>query len=568
MRYFALATDYDGTLAHDGKVPDEILESLHALRESGRKILLVTGRELADLETVFPHFDFFDRIVAENGAVVYRPESKELRVLAERPPDDFIELLKARGVDPLSVGDVILATWEPHQQTVLDAIRDRGLEAQIIFNKGAVMVLPSGVNKRSGMVAALEEIDLSAHNVVGVGDAENDHAFLSACECAAAVSNALSAVKEAADLVTRGDHGWGVRELIDGLLADDLAHIEPRLDRHGILLGESDQGPVYVHPYGESVLIAGASGSGKSTLVTGLIERLAERKYQFCLIDPEGDYENLFGAVSLGNEKHAPAVEEIVQLLKRPDESVVVNLLGVALEDRPGYFASLLPRLQEMRAKTGRPHWMIVDEAHHMLSPSWAQASEQIPEVLKSTIFITVHPDKLARPVLDAVGVVVAVGSNPGEVLDSFARAVNSDSPGWHGDLEKGEALIWRQHNGGKPLRILAEPSTVEKRRHKRKYMQGALSDEEAFYFRGPEEKLNLKAPNLSTFMQLADGVDDETWKWHLRRGDYAKWFECCIKDPDLAKAAERIAAQDGDAAGTRDEVRREIEERYTAPAE
>ena len=48
----------------------------------------------------------------------------------------------------------------------------------MIFNKGAVMILPSGVNKATGLAAALEELGLSPHNVVGVGDAENDHAFL------------------------------------------------------------------------------------------------------------------------------------------------------------------------------------------------------------------------------------------------------------------------------------------------------------------------------------------------------------------------------------------------------
>jgi hydroxymethylpyrimidine pyrophosphatase-like HAD family hydrolase len=36
--------------------------------------VLVTGRELDDLQTVFPHFDLFARVVAENGAA-YRPRA-------------------------------------------------------------------------------------------------------------------------------------------------------------------------------------------------------------------------------------------------------------------------------------------------------------------------------------------------------------------------------------------------------------------------------------------------------------------------------------------------------------
>src|SRR5205085_8781820 len=124
----------------------------------------------------------------------------------------------------------------------LEAIRELGLEHQVIFNKGAVMVLPPGVNKASGLRAALEDLGLSPHNAVGIGDAENDHAFLALCEASAAVANALPPVQERADLVTQGRDGEGVAELADGLLADDLAGLEPRLNRHHIVLGTRDGG--------------------------------------------------------------------------------------------------------------------------------------------------------------------------------------------------------------------------------------------------------------------------------------------------------------------------------------
>ncbi len=231
MRYLALATDYDGTLAHDGRVDEATLAALERLRQSGRRLILVTGRELEDLQKTFSRLDLFDRVVAENGALLYRPAAKEEKVLGAAPPRSFLEMLRARGV-PISVGRSIVATREPHQATVLDAIRKLGLELHVVFNKGAVMVLPPQVNKATGLAAALDELKLSAHNIVGVGDAENDHAFLAACECAVAVANALPAVKERADLVTRRDHGAGVVELIDRLLADDLADVGPRL--HGL----------------------------------------------------------------------------------------------------------------------------------------------------------------------------------------------------------------------------------------------------------------------------------------------------------------------------------------------
>src|ERR1043166_3738767 len=214
MHYVALATDYDGTLATDSIVPPSTLEALDRLRRSGRKVILVTGRELDDLRSVMPDLERFDRIVAGRGALLYGPREKEMKALASPPPAAFIDRLRQRDVLPLSVGAVIVATWQPNETIVLETIRELGLELQIIFNKGAVMVLPSGVNKATGLAAALDELGLSPHNCVGIGDAENDHTFRALCECAVAVANALPMLKGRADLVTSGDHGDGVAELI------------------------------------------------------------------------------------------------------------------------------------------------------------------------------------------------------------------------------------------------------------------------------------------------------------------------------------------------------------------
>jgi hydroxymethylpyrimidine pyrophosphatase-like HAD family hydrolase len=223
MRYLALATDFDGTLAHDGRVDAPTLAALDRVRASGRRLLLVTGRELPELQTVFPHLDKFDRVVAENGALVFDPATQAVRVLAEPPPPPFLDQLRRRGVGPISVGRVIVATWEPHQETVLETIHDLGLEMQVIFNKGSVMILPSGVNKATGLKAALAELKIAPQAVVGVGDAENDHALLDLCGCGAAVANALPMLRARADIDLKADHGAGVVELIDMLLANDLA---------------------------------------------------------------------------------------------------------------------------------------------------------------------------------------------------------------------------------------------------------------------------------------------------------------------------------------------------------
>ena len=231
MRFIAFACDYDETLARAGRVPLEGVSALEKLASTGRKLLLVTGRELADVCAAFPQIQLFDRVVAENGALIYRPKTGESKLIAPKVPERFVSAICARGVSPLYVGQVIVATREPNQQLVFETIRDLGLELQVIFNKGAVMVLPSGISKGSGLTGALQELGLSAHDCVAIGDAENDHAFLRISGCAVAVANALPALKERADIVTQGEATAGVIELIQELLADDLRRFSGRLSR-------------------------------------------------------------------------------------------------------------------------------------------------------------------------------------------------------------------------------------------------------------------------------------------------------------------------------------------------
>jgi HAD superfamily hydrolase (TIGR01484 family) len=570
MRYLALCCDYDGTLAHDGRVDRATLAGLEKLLASGRRLVMVTGRELPDLQATFPRLDLFERVVAENGALLYHPAKREEKPLAARPPDRFIERLRQRGVAPMSVGRVIVATWRPHEHAVLEAIHELGLELQVIFNKGAVMVLPAGVNKASGLAAALEEMGLSPHNAVAVGDAENDHAFLSLCEFSVAVANALPPVKETADLTTRADHGAGVVELIEELVATDLAGRESRLTRHHILLGSRDDGSeVRVPPYGINLLLVGTSGSGKSTLATGFMERLTENKYSFCVLDPEGDYETFPGVVALGTPKRAPGVEEVVQLLSKPATNAVVNLVGLPIGDRPSFFLALLPRLQELRARTGRPHWLVIDETHHLQPATWEPGLPALPQDVRGVLRITVHPNLINPTALATVDTVIAVGQTPDEMLGEFAAALGQETPLRSAEpLAPGQAIVWERSLGLEPFRLQVMPGKTERRRHSRKYAEGELPPDRSFYFRGRQGKLNLRAQNLNLFLQLADGVDDETWTYHLRRGDYSRWFREMIKDEGLATSAERVEKTSGlKPDESRHLIREAVEKEYTAPA-
>jgi hydroxymethylpyrimidine pyrophosphatase-like HAD family hydrolase len=218
MRYLALATDYDETIAFDGRVDEPTVEALRRVKAAGLRLVLVTGRELTDLFNTFEDPGLFERIVAENGAVIYDPATQSVESISSAPPPAFVETLERQFV-PLSVGHTIVATVEPYEHQLLAAIHELGLEWHVIFNKGSVMALPSDVTKATGLAPALAALQVPLDRTVGVGDAENDQAFLRMCGLAVAVDNALPAVKAIADVVTTEARGAGVRELIAGLLA-------------------------------------------------------------------------------------------------------------------------------------------------------------------------------------------------------------------------------------------------------------------------------------------------------------------------------------------------------------
>lgn len=568
MRYLALATDYDGVVARHGRAAGTAISAIERLRTSGRRAILMTGRRLDDLRQSCPDLSVFDYVVAENGATVYDPRTREEILLAEPPPAEFIERLKASGVSPLEVGRVIVATWMPHQATVLRTIQETGLELHVIFNRTAVMVLPTGVNKATGMGYALRKLGLSPHEVVGVGDSENDHSFLQQSECAATVANAVPSIRKLAAMVTKGENGEGLKELIDELIATDLSRLQGRLQKHLVPIGRRHDGTLLtVPPYGQNILIAGSSGSGKSTVTAGIVERLMKQAYQVCVIDPEGDYGTLQDVVTLGNQNHAVTVNEVLAILEDPKITLNVNLLGIQLADRPEFFGQLFPSLQAMRTRTGRPHWIVLDEAHHMLPAEWAHGGRALPQSMGETVFVTVHPDHLAPLVLSLVDTVIAVGPAPDKTIKDFAEAIGQPLV-WPDGLthQKGRAVVWFRRQAEPPFSIEILPGRSERIRHHRKYAEGDMRSR-SFFFRGPGNRQNLKARNLANFAQIADGIDEETWLFHLRRGDYSRWFRAAVKDNYLADQAERIEQrQDLQPLETRELIRSLIEARYTLP--
>ncbi len=220
MPFAALATDYDGTIAHDGRVDEPTLMALRRLRTAGWHLILVTGRGLDDVRRLMPQLGLFDRVVAENGAVLHAPATGRVRLLAAPSPPNLVAALAEAGIHPLHAGQVVVATWVSHETQVRAVIEALGLDLQFIRNKGALMVMPAGVDKRHGTLTALGELGVAPADCVGVGDAENDLDLLALCGLPVAVANALPAVKQAAALVTQGERGAGIAELVGHLLRE------------------------------------------------------------------------------------------------------------------------------------------------------------------------------------------------------------------------------------------------------------------------------------------------------------------------------------------------------------
>ena len=568
MNVHVFATDYDGTIAEHNTVSEATARALARVRASGRKLLLVTGRMLPDLQRVCPDADrMFDAIVAENGAVVYFPERREVRRLGDSPEPALIEALRRRGVS-FDVGSAILATDAPFAEAAIAAIRETGVERTLVFNKDALMLLPAGVNKGTGLAAVLAALELSPHNMVGIGDAENDHAFLAMSECAVAVADAVPALRERADYVTRAPSGRGVVEFIEEHLLRDLVDIMPRLTRNHLPLGEKADGtPVTVAAHATQLLVVGPSASGKSTLTGVLAERVLESGRTLLLLDPEGDYRTLaelervvvFGGKG---EQALPAPEEMDQLLRHPQTSLVLDLSAMSMAEKVSYAIKVLAVVTTVRSTTGLPHWLIIDEAHHVLPAEGSPAAEMLRPGAESLAIITLAASDLAAPVRRLPNVVAStetVAFQEGVQSVLGARGLAPSPPSADGrPLERGEAAVAWIDGAPRVVRFRVGKRRVLHRRHVRKYTEGELPPDRSFFFRGPTGSLNLRAANLARFVELADGVDEATWAHHLQQRDYSTWLREMIKDPELAAEIATVE-QSGLGAG---ESRRQVLER------
>ena len=219
----------------------------------------------------------------------------------------------------------------------------------------------------------------------------------------------------------------------------------------------------------------------------------------------------------------------------------------------------------ELRTNLGHPHWFIFDEAHHLIPAAAEDTFFNIPKDLNNFLLVTTEPDLVNQSIIDHVNLLIAIGDEPANILNKYAALKKLPPHESIKTLNKGDAWIW-ESDSGEPFPIRCERPQQLLRRHKKKYAAGDMQDN-SFYFTGPNKKLNLRANNLIMFIQMAEGVDDDTWMFHLGKKEYSDWFRNAIHDDELADLAAKIEENETDPAKSRDAILHLIKERYTAPA-
>jgi HAD superfamily hydrolase (TIGR01484 family) len=545
--YFrALAFDYDGTLAAGGTPPArKVVEALRRMRSDGRRVVLATGRILAELHELFPKAaDLFDLIVAENGAVL--ASGDRVRTLAPPVGVELDRALVERGI-AFRRGQAIVATSGEHDASLLAEIRRCGLDCQLARNRGELMVVPAGVSKGIGLREGLAQLGISPHSVLAVGDAENDLSLLEVCELGVAVADAVPSLKARADVVLRAPDGAGVLGLLDGPLLGGTMRIEP--SRWHVALGQGPTGdPVRLPASQIDLLIAGGSGSGKSFAAGLIAEQLLELGYTLCVIDPEGDHgplAHLPGVVSFGGAERLPEPEQLVRILQQSLRSAVVDLSLAPAEIRQAWLDRALPLLERGRAETGVPHWVVIDEAHGPLGGP--RCAEEVATGLKGHCMVTYQPEQIAKGALADLDFALFVAGEHGveeEVVEAVCEqtAMPCEALEPHlDDVEFGEALLVRVGPQPDVRRLALGPRWVRHVRHWHKYVSARLPPERRFYFRSGQGATGAEAGNLEELHRELRRAAVDTLRHHALRGDLSRWLDEVIRDELLASAFRTV---------------------------
>jgi hydroxymethylpyrimidine pyrophosphatase-like HAD family hydrolase len=512
MWYFrAVAFDLDGTLAMDDRVAPEVLAAIDAAR-ADRAVLLVTGRIHAELERTFPGLEsHFDAVVTENGAVLRTPLGT--RCLGEPVDPALADALAERGI-AVRRGEVLLAIDGRDGPATTELITELGFDHQVVRNRGAAMVLPAGVTKGLGLSMALDQLGLSAHSTIGVGDAENDLSLLRTAEVGAAVADAVPSLATRADLVLDRPDGAGVVSLLGGPLLRGHERLGP--PRRWVQVGWYDDGsPARLPGSQSSLLITGETGAGKSYFAGLLAEQWIDAGYSVLVVDPEGDHVGLAeraGVHLVDAGAHLPGVRDLLGLLRPRHASLVLDLSGLDVDDQLAYLRRLPEAVAAARARYGIPHWIVYDEAQQQ---AWIEDSGSGVSELGSAL-VTWQPQLLSDDDRRSIEFTI-------HITAPSAQAPSS------------RPLSGTLSASGKARPFQVGTRTSPHVRHWHKYATVSLPPHRQFYFHDPARGgRGTAAATLQEFSRHVRHCDLGSLDYHLFRGDFSRWVAGTLSDESL----------------------------------
>jgi hypothetical protein len=541
MKLAAIALDYDGTVAVNGVMEPSVRAAIGEVRDAGIAVILATGRRLDDLRRVAGDLRCFDVIVAENGAVLDFPLRGRHVVLGHPPQPGFIAELGRKGVAH-QVGEALVEADASASGTIIDVIHALEQPLALTFNRGRVMALPQAVGKSTGLRHALTTLRISAHNTIAIGDAENDHDLLDACEVGVAVEWGSAALRAVADEVIRGTGPAAVSDYLRQL-ARTRQLTPAQMGRRRILLGHQHDGTsVNLAIRGRSVLIAGEPATGKSWIAGLMCEQLILQGYCLCVIDPEGDYaslEALPGVVLLGGDDPLPNARELTRALRHPDVSVVVDLSKVRHREKIGYVETAMNLLLRLRRQTGLPHRIVVDEAHYLIArkPAWTRDQGELRGLTLITYRVSSLMPGITLP--DDPVILVTKESDPPEIdtLRRLSRTTGAPvTANAFQSLLVNEAAILPgpEESCGCVLRFQVAPRLTAHVRHRTKYLDIPVNDWQAFVFTAGGRPV-ARAQTLKQFVGLLTTLPEALVEGHLKRQDFSRWIDSVFRDGVLA---------------------------------
>jgi hydroxymethylpyrimidine pyrophosphatase-like HAD family hydrolase len=566
MKLAALALDYDGTLTRDGRLSRVVVEAIGKARCKGIMVVLVTGRRLAHL-AADAELALFDAVVGENGGVLEYPASGRHVRLGPPSSQAFADELARRAL-PFVRGECVIETDAAIAHSVLDAVRALEQPHILAFNRGRLMVLPPGIAKSTGLRQALFELRTSPHNTIGIGDAENDHDLLDACELGVAVGWGSPALRVIADEIIEGDGPDAVAAYLQQATAHARLAVG-RAGRHHISLGTLHNGdPVTLGVRGRTVIIVGEPGTGKSLLAGLMCEQFILQGYSLAVLDPEGDYRSLEGLPNVtvfGGEDPPPSPRQVLHALRHPGETIVIDLSKLGAREKQQYLRTVLPLLASERRRTGLPHKIVVDEAHQFLSGR--DVASLVDAELGGYVWVTYRVSQLDPAVCaeDAVRIVTRE-TEPSEVdaLSALCGAPLDPAVLRSIDTDEAALLPGPDEAAGQMVRFRMGPRLTSHVRHRQKYFDMPVGEAQAFVFTGG----GAIGPRVRSFKEMVATLAAESparLRGHCERHDFSRWVRDVFRDGILAARLHDIEgrARDQDPRGVADALAQAIRARY-----